>query len=127
MSPNVFTTALEAIFKKLSLLEERVKVDGGRLRDPRFADDATLKGSFKDMETQLNGISKESMKVGLEDTQRKNYILSYKCTTNFKTNENIQVEYQEIEIIGGVLKEEVLRRFKNGAALEHTEIDKVDF
>ena len=75
MSPKIFTTALEAIFRNLDLNELGLDVDGEKLTDLRFADDvALITSSVKDMETQLNNLNIESKKIGLKDSQRKNKI-----------------------------------------------------
>ena len=73
------------------------------------------------METQLNDLNKESKKVGLKMHKGKT-----KYMTNFKTDETIKVEDQEIKkveeykCLGQTLKlknctkEEVLKRIKLG-------------
>ena len=60
ISPKIFTTAMEDIFKKLNLQERGLNVDGEKLTDLRFADDvALIATSVKDMEVQLNELRKQ--------------------------------------------------------------------
>ena len=61
----MFTTAVEAIFKKLPLDKREISVDDERSTDLRFADNVALSTpTVKDMETQLNGLNKESEREG---------------------------------------------------------------
>ncbi|XP_072025174.1 uncharacterized protein [Amphiura filiformis] len=67
MSPKIFTTAMEDIFRKLNLQERGINIDGEKLTDLRFADDVALvTTSVKDMEVQLNDLNKGSKKIGLK-------------------------------------------------------------
>ena len=45
ISPKIFTTAMEEIFKKLDLEERGINIDGEQLTDLRFADDVALLSS----------------------------------------------------------------------------------
>ena len=95
MSPKIFTTAMEAIFRNLNLDERGLDVDGEKLHvtDLRFADDvALITSSVKDMETQLNNLNIESKKIGLKIHKGKT-----KYMTNFQSDEIITVENDTIE------------------------------
>ena len=66
ISPKIFTTAMEDIFKKLNLQERGVKVDGEKFTDLRYADDVVLIAiSVKHMEVQLNELNQGSKKIRL--------------------------------------------------------------
>ncbi|PIK46657.1 endonuclease-reverse transcriptase [Apostichopus japonicus] len=122
LSPKVFTTAMEEIFKKLNLQERGLNVDGERLTDLRFADDvALITTSVKDMEVHLNNLNIESKKIGLKIHRGKT-----KYMTNYQSEETIMVEKEEIDkmdrykylgqtiMLGEHTREEVLIRIKAG-------------
>ena len=82
------TAAIQAIFKKLPLEERGVNIDGEKLTDLRFADDvALITSKVKDLETQLDNLNKESLKINKGKTE---------YMTNFQTDDSIKVEDQEI-------------------------------
>ena len=88
ISPKIFTTAMEDIFKKLNLQERGLNVDGESLTDIRFADYvALIATSVKDMEVQLNELNQGSKKIGLNIHKGKT-----KYMTNFKSDETIVIE-----------------------------------
>ncbi len=120
MSPKLFTTAMEHIFKQLNLDERGVNIDGESLTDLRFADDVALTTtSVEDMEAQLESLNRESQRIGLKMHKGKT-----KYMTNYKTDSNISIEGQNIDqvdeykYLGQNLKmkdgthEEVLKRVK---------------
>ena len=66
ISPKIFTTAMEDIFKKLNLQERGVKVDGEKFAALRYADDVALIAiSVKNMEVQLNELNQGIKKIRL--------------------------------------------------------------
>ena len=80
---------MEDIFKKLSLGRKKVNIDGEQFTELWFADDvALITWTVKDMETKLN-----DPKVGLKIYKGKTKYMS-----NFKTDETIQDEDQEIDL-----------------------------
>ncbi|PIK41247.1 hypothetical protein BSL78_21886 [Apostichopus japonicus] len=94
LSPKVFTTAMEEIFRKLNLQERGVNVDGERLTDLRFADNvALITTSVKVMEVHLNNLNIESKKIGLKIHKGKT-----KYMTSYQSDETIMVEKEEIDI-----------------------------
>lgn len=96
ISPKIFTAAIEEeVFKKLDLTERGINIDGEWLTDLRFADDVALvTASVKDMEHQLNKVNSESKKIGLKMHKGKT-----KYMANFKTNETLEIEHVEDEVI----------------------------
>ena len=93
ISPKLFTTTIQEVFKNSDLEQRGLNIDGEKLTDLRFADDVALTtGKVKDMETQLNEINKESKKVGLKIHRGKT-----KFMTNHDTDEKIHIEGIEIE------------------------------
>ena len=122
ISPKIFTTAMEDIFKKLDLQERGLNIDGEKLTDLRFADDvALITTSVKDMAVQLNELNQESKKIGLKIHKGKT-----KYMTNFQSDETIVVENDVIEkvdrykylgqtvMMADHTREEVLIRIKAG-------------
>lgn len=122
ISPKVFTTAMEEIFRKLDLEERGININGERLTDFRFADDVALTTtSVKEMEIHLNRLNTESKKIGLKIHKGKT-----KFMTNFETDDTIAVENEEIEKVDGYkylgqtvkmynnTREEVLIRIRAG-------------
>jgi hypothetical protein len=122
LSPKVFTAALEEVFKKANLEKMGIDIDGEILTDLIFADDVALTTtSVEEMEKQLENLNRESRKVGLQMHKGKT-----KFMTNFKTEETITIEKQQIEkvdaykYLGQTLKmenttaEEILLKIKAG-------------
>ena len=63
LSPKMFTSAMERVFKELPLEARGVNIDGEKLTDLRFADDvALITSSVEEMETQMNHLNRESQK-----------------------------------------------------------------
>ncbi|KAK3803056.1 hypothetical protein RRG08_027978 [Elysia crispata] len=92
ISPKMFTTAMEMIFRKAGL-EHGINVDGETLTNLRFADDVALvTEKIEDMEEQLNKLNTLSLETGLRMHKGKT-----KYMTNFESNENIHIENEEIE------------------------------
>ena len=121
LSPKIFTTTIEEVFKKAQL-NGGVVIDGEMLTDLRFADDvALISTSIADMESQLSSLNKESKSIGLTMHKDKT-----KYMTNFDTQEEIEIEgrklgrVKEYKYLGQTLKmedttkEEVLLRIKSG-------------
>ena len=122
ISPKIFTTAIEEVFKNLDMDKRGVNIDGEWLTDLRFADDVALTTtSVKDMEVQLNNLNTESQKIGLKIHKGKT-----KFMTNYPTEESIEIENDQIEkvdsykYLGQTVKledntrEEVMIRIKAG-------------
>ena len=87
LSPKIFTTTIEEVFKKAQL-NGGVVIDGEMLTDLRFADDvALISTSIADMESQLSSLNKESKSIGLTMHKDKT-----KYMTNFDTQEEIEIE-----------------------------------
>ena len=122
LSPKIFTTTLEGVFRKIELEGKGLNIDGEELTDLRFADDvAFITTSVKDMEVLLNDLNRESKKVGLKIHKGKT-----KYMTNYQTKDRIVIENEEIEkvdqykYLGQTVKlenhtrEEVMIRIKAG-------------
>ena len=91
ISPKILTAAIEEeVLKRLNLEKNRVNVDGEYLTDLRFADDAALTTSVKDMTVQLKSLNSE--KIGLKLHKGKT-----KFMTNYDTNESIEIENEQIQ------------------------------
>ena len=83
---------MEEVFKKADI-SERVNVDGENLTNLRFADDvAFFNETTKQMETHLNNLNSESLKVGLKIHKGKT-----KYMTNHADSEDILIDQQKIE------------------------------
>jgi len=122
LSPKVFTTTMECIFKNIPLDERGINIDGEKLTDLRFADDvALIASSVKDMEVQLNDLNRESKKCGLKMHKGKTkYMTNYETIDTIKIEHSVVEKVDEYKYLGQTLKmsnctyEEVLRRIKAG-------------
>ena len=65
--PKLFTSTVQEVCTNAQPEEKGINIDGEKLSDLRFADNAglTLK-RVKDMEYQLNTVNEESLKIGLK-------------------------------------------------------------
>ena len=92
LSPKLFTAVMEDVFKKKDV-SEGVNIDGVRLTNLWFADDAALFGeTTRHMEKHLNSLNSESLKVVLKMHQGKT-----KYMTNHADSEDILMDRQKIE------------------------------
>ena len=83
---------MEEVFKKADI-SEGVNVDGENLTNLRFADDVALfNETTKQMETHLNNLNSESLKVGLKMHKGKT-----KYMTNQADSEDILTDQQKME------------------------------
>jgi len=66
ISPNLFTLALEDVFKALNRNEKDIKIDGEHLSHLRFADDIVLfSQNIMELQEMLEELQRESAKIGL--------------------------------------------------------------
>ncbi|GFS11199.1 endonuclease-reverse transcriptase [Elysia marginata] len=92
ISPNLFTAAIEEIFKK-SELSNGINIDGEILTNLRLADDvALLTESTPLMREQLNTLNIKSKEVGLKMHKGKT-----KFMTNYENDDTIQIENASID------------------------------
>ncbi len=62
ISPEIFTAAIEEVFKKLVLEERDFNIDREMLTNLRFADEILALMTASDKENQLNKVNSESKK-----------------------------------------------------------------
>ena len=85
ISPKLFTTTIQEVFKNAQLEEKGVNIDGEELSDLRFADDVALTTEdVKEMEHHLNTVNEESFKICLKIQRGKT-----KYMTKIDTTDNI--------------------------------------
>ena len=93
ISPKLFTATIQEVFKNAQLKEEGINIDGEKLPNLRFDDDAALTTEdVKDMEYLLNAVIEESLKIGLKIHKGKTRFM-----TNIDTTDNIKINGTEIE------------------------------
>ena len=92
ISPKLFTAAIEEVFQK-SNLQCGIEIEGENLTDLRFADDVALcTKDLQTLESHLNTLNSESMKIGLKMHKGKT-----KYMTNYSSQGSIKIEENEIE------------------------------
>ena len=92
ISPKLFTSAIEEIFKKAEL-SSGIEIDGETLTDLRFADDvALLTKTPQQMESQMNTLNNISKTVGLKMHKGKT-----KYMLNYPNQDTVCIETEEIE------------------------------
>ena len=68
ISPNLFTTTVQQVFKNDQLENKGINIDGEKLSDLRCADGVALKTEgIKDMEHQFNNVNEKKLKDGSQD------------------------------------------------------------
>ena len=123
ISPNIFTAALEEVFKRSDLEQKGIDIDGEKLTDLQFSDDVAMVTTLVEaMEKQLTKLSRESKQVGIL-TMHKD---KTKYMTNFDTNIDIVIANHKLEkvenykYLGQTLRmkdttrEEIMSRIKAG-------------
>ena len=79
ISPKLFTTTLEDVFRSLNWNDRGISINGSKLSNLRFADDVTLIGEdLQELELSLNELSIESKQRGLKINMSKTKILRNK-------------------------------------------------
>jgi len=95
ISPKLFTSCLETIFKKFDWSEMGININGKFLNNLRFADDIVLIAtSMEQIETMLLQLNDESRKIGLKMNMSKTKVM-----TNIDGASPIKIEDGEIEIV----------------------------
>ena len=77
ISPKLFTTSLESVFKKLNWNEMGININGKFLNHLRFADDIILIAADLDqLQTMMNQLHQESSKIGLQMNLSKTKVMT---------------------------------------------------
>ena len=94
LSPLLFNTSLEKIFRNLNLEKSGSKIEGKHLNNLRFADDVVLFAeSIQEAKKLLKALSRESIQAWLNTN-----ITKMKISTNDKT-EPFKINNQNIEVV----------------------------
>jgi hypothetical protein len=97
MSPILFITCLEDIFRRLDWEGKGIKICGEYLNNLKFADDIVLfANNLETLQTMMEELQKESIKSGLNINIDKTKIMTNKHTED---DRKIQLNNQEIEKI----------------------------
>ena len=101
ISPKLFTAAIEEVFQK-SNMQSGIEIEGENLTDLRFADDVALCTKDKEtLESHLNTLNSESMKIGLKMHKGKTkYMTNYDSPGHVKTDGNAIEEVPEYKYLG---------------------------
>ncbi|CAH2270055.1 jg17908 [Pararge aegeria aegeria] len=79
LSPKLFITVLESIFRKLNWENKGIKINGKYLSHLRFADDLVLLSEDpKELQYMLESLNRESETVGLEMNKGKTKVMTNK-------------------------------------------------
>lgn len=93
ISPKVFTTLLEYLFKKIDFGEKGVNIDGEKLNHLRFADDIVLVADcIGDAREMLESLDAASREVGLKVNKAKTQFM-----TNLVPSEHLFIDGKHIE------------------------------
>src|SRR6202012_1936086 len=77
ISPKLFTTSLESVFKKLEWNEMGININGNFLNHLRFADDTILIAADRDqLQTMMNQLHQESSEIGLKMNLSKTKVMT---------------------------------------------------
>src|ERR1700744_2591076 len=77
ISPKLFTTSLESLFKKLDWNEMGININGKFLNHLRFADDIILIAANLDqLQTMMNQLHQESSKISLKMNLSKTKVMT---------------------------------------------------
>ena len=98
LSPNLFTAALQEIFKRVDFEGKGIKIQGERLSNLRFADDIVLfSQSIKELQEMITLLNDEGKKDGMKLNKEKTKIMGniYANKNDFK----ISVEGVELTLV----------------------------
>ncbi|CAG9133292.1 unnamed protein product [Plutella xylostella] len=110
LSPNLFTSCLEEVFKKLTQSWENKGIDigGHKLTNLRFADDIVLfSHSAPELQQMLRELSTASLEVGLMMNRSKTKVM-----TN-STKRRVEVDGQEIQYVNEYIYLGQIASFEN--------------
>ena len=72
LSPNMFNSGLEQVFRRLNWQDKGININGEKLSNLRFADDvALLSRSLNELQDMINELQEESEKIGLKANMEK--------------------------------------------------------
>ena len=97
LSPNLFTAALEEIFKRTSLDQSGITINGERLSNLRFADDIVLfSETEEELERMLEDLNAEGKRDGMKMNKKKTKVM---CNTHGKKTprNGIKIENEAME------------------------------
>lgn len=93
LSPKLFNAVLESIFRNVDDETRGIIINGEKLSNLRFADDVTLlEENEENLQTQLNNLAEESLKVGLTININKSKIMTNRKLTTPITLANEPLE-----------------------------------
>lgn len=95
LSPKLFSAVLENIFRKLTWDKYGININGSKLHHLRFADDLILLDEHpKNLESMINSLNEESIKVGLKMNTSKTKVMTNTAKVTITVN-NSALEYVE--------------------------------
>ncbi|CAG4915287.1 unnamed protein product [Colias eurytheme] len=107
LSPKLFSSVLEHIFRKINWDEYGINVNGKKLNHLRFADDLILLSENQEgLKTMLTQLDRESRKVGLTMNLDKTKLMTNNIKTPILLDSN-QIEYvDEYTYLGQIIAPE---------------------
>ncbi len=89
LSPNMFNSGLEQLFKRLNWQDKGININGEKLSNLRFADDiGLLSHSLIELQDMINELQKESEKIVLKANMEKTKIINNSYATKGAKQKN---------------------------------------
>jgi endonuclease/exonuclease/phosphatase family metal-dependent hydrolase len=100
LSPNMFNSGLEQVFRRLNWQDKGININGEKLSNLRFADDvALLSRSLNELQDMINELQEESEKIGLKANMEKTKII----INSHATKGSIKMRGEELQIVDEVV------------------------
>ena len=107
ISPKLFTSCLESIFRKIDWEGKGININGEYLNHLRFADDIILISETpEELQIMLNDLNRESLKVGLKMNRSKTKIMFNRNANklNIKLEDEDLEQVEEYNYLGQIIK-----------------------
>lgn len=124
ISPKLFTSALEDMFRTIDWSNKGININGGKLTHLRFADDiAIIATSVEDLQSMLEDLQQASCKIGLKMNINKTQFMTQDGVDHIEVNGQKIQRVPHYIYLGQMLsldknaqKEEIKRRIRLGWA-----------
>jgi len=100
LSPNMFNSGLEQLFRRLNWQDKGININGEKLSNLRFADDVgLLSHSLIELQDMINELQEESEKIGLKANMEKTKII----INSYATKGSIKIRGEELQIVDEIV------------------------
>lgn len=104
LSPKLFSAVLESICRKLNWDKYGININGSKLHHLRFADDLILLDEHpENLESMINNLNDESIKVGLKMNTSKTKVMTNTAKVDIRVKDGVLEYVEDYTYLGQVI------------------------